>query len=49
MKHIYCDHVAANPLNPEVLEEMMPYLSEHFGNPSSIHSFGRKGKEALEQ
>lgn len=44
---IYMDHVAAAPLLPEVLDAMMPYLREHFGNPSSMHSVGEKAEEAL--
>ena len=48
MKKVYLDYNATTPMDPRVLEEMMPYLSEHYGNPSSIHSFGRKGKEALD-
>ena len=49
MKNIYLDYNATTPIDPRVLEEMMPYLSENYGNPSSIHSFGRKGKEALDK
>ncbi len=49
MNNIYLDYNATTPIDPRVLEAMMPYLSEHFGNPSSIHSFGRKGKEALDK
>ena len=49
MKNIYLDYNATTPIDPRVLEAMTPYLSEHFGNPSSIHSFGRKGKEALDK
>lgn len=48
MKNIYLDYNATTPLDPRVLEVMMPYLTENYGNPSSIHSFGRKGKEALD-
>lgn len=48
MKKIYLDYNATTPIDPRVLEEMMPYLSEHFGNPSSIHSYGRKAKEGLD-
>lgn len=49
MKNIYLDYNATTPIHPRVLEEMMPYLTEYYGNPSSIHSFGRKGKEALDK
>jgi cysteine desulfurase len=45
---IYLDNAATTPLDPKVLEAMMPYLTEHFGNPSSSHSFGRKTKTAIE-
>jgi len=45
---IYLDYNATTPLLPEVVEAMLPYLREHFGNPSSIHSFGKQAKEAIE-
>ncbi|MBM3301373.1 MAG: aminotransferase class V-fold PLP-dependent enzyme, partial [Deltaproteobacteria bacterium] len=45
---IYLDYNATTPLLPEVVEAMLPYLREHFGNPSSIHSFGKQAKEAVE-
>ncbi len=45
---IYFDNAATTPLDKEVLDAMMPYLTEHFGNPSSIHSFGRKTRAAIE-
>ena len=45
---VYLDNAASTPLHPEVLEEMLPYLSSTYGNPSSIHSFGRKNKAAIE-
>ncbi|GAV21715.1 cysteine desulfurase NifS [Carboxydothermus pertinax] len=48
MERIYLDHGATTPLSREVLEEMMPYLTEKYGNPSSIHSFGREAKKAIE-
>ncbi len=48
MKKIYMDHVATNPLHPEVLEAMLPYLKEHFGNPLSIYEPGIKAREAIE-
>jgi len=43
------DHSATTPVAPEVLEAMMPYFSEKFGNASSLHSFGLEAKEALEE
>lgn len=48
MKPIYFDNAATTSLDPEVLEEMLPFLSNHFGNPSSTHAFGRKAKTAVE-
>ncbi|HWB61925.1 MAG TPA: cysteine desulfurase family protein [Chitinophagales bacterium] len=46
---VYLDNAATTRLAPEVLDEMMPYLTEHYGNPSSIHGFGRKTKAAIEK
>ncbi|OGS19707.1 MAG: cysteine desulfurase NifS [Elusimicrobia bacterium RIFOXYA2_FULL_40_6] len=48
MKRIYADHNATTPLHPEVLEAMLPFLKEKFGNPSSIHWFGQQAHNALE-
>ena len=45
---IYLDHNATTPLLPEVVEAMLPYLWEHFGNPSSGHVYGRRAREAVE-
>jgi cysteine desulfurase len=49
MKRIYLDHNATTPVHPEVLEAMLPYFKDKFGNPSSIHGFGREAKVALEE
>jgi cysteine desulfurase len=46
---IYLDHAATTPLHPEVLEAMLPYLTEHHGNPSSIHASGRRARQALDE
>ena len=46
---IYLDHAATSPLRPEVLEAMLPYLSEHHGNPSSIHASGRRARQGLDE
>jgi len=46
---IYLDHNASTPILPEVLEAMLPYLAEHYGNPSSPHVFGRSMRRAVEQ
>jgi cysteine desulfurase len=45
---IYLDHAATTPLRPEVLEAMLPYLTEHHGNPSSIHASGRRARRGLD-
>jgi len=46
---IYLDHAATTPLRREVLEAMLPFLTESFGNPSSAHSFGRTARAALDE
>jgi len=46
---IYLDHAATTPIRPEVLEVMLPYLTEHQGNPSSIHASGRRARQALDE
>lgn len=48
MDRIYLDHNATTPVDPEVVEAMLPYLGGGFGNASSVHSFGREAKVALE-
>jgi cysteine desulfurase len=48
MKKIYLDHNATTYVHPEVFEAMRPFFTDYFGNPSSIHEFGRIGKAALE-
>lgn len=45
---VYLDNAATTPLDKEVLDAMMPYMTNHFGNPSSTHGFGRKAKTAVE-
>ncbi len=47
MRIINFDHMAASPVLPEVVEEMLPYLTERYGNPSSIHSVGEQAEEAI--
>ena len=49
MRKIYLDHNATTPLHPEVLEVMLPVMREFFGNPSSIHSEGRKARVFLDE
>ena len=49
MKNIYLDNNATTPLHPEVLEAMLPGLRGNYGNPSSIHSFGRSARVQLDE
>src|SRR6266536_2493933 len=48
MNSIYFDNAATTALEPQVLDAMMPYLTTHFGNPSSIYSYGRETRLAIE-
>ena len=48
MRRIYLDNAATTSVSPEVLEAMMPFFTEVYGNASSIHGFGREGKRAIE-
>lgn len=49
MKSIYLDHAATSPVHPKVVEEMMPVYHDVFGNPSSVHQFGRKARRILDE
>jgi cysteine desulfurase len=49
VKRIYLDHGATTPMKEDVLEAMLPYLKEIHGNPSSVHSFGREARKALDE
>ncbi|MGB5873410.1 MAG: aminotransferase class V-fold PLP-dependent enzyme, partial [Bacteroidota bacterium] len=49
MQRIYLDHTATTPVDPLVVEAMRPYWGDIHGNPSSIHWFGQRAKEALEK
>src|SRR3982751_469683 len=48
MERIYFDNAATTALDPQVLEAMMPYLTDKYGNPSSIYSYGRESRLAIE-
>ena len=49
MKRIYLDYAATTPMRSEVLEDMQPYLTETFGNPSSIYSYGHEAKAGMDK
>ena len=49
LDRIYLDHAATTPLRREALEAMLPFLTEHWGNPSSIYASGRRGRQALDE
>ncbi|NIO68126.1 MAG: aminotransferase class V-fold PLP-dependent enzyme [Anaerolineae bacterium] len=49
MRKVYFDHAATTPIHPKVVEAMLPYLKEQFGNPLSLHSFGEGPREAVEE
>lgn len=47
MRQIYLDHASTTPVRPEVVEAMIPYFTEHFGNPSSIYPLGQEASDAV--
>lgn len=49
MKSIYFDYAATTPIDPRVLEKMMPYLKEEYGNPSSIYTFAQQARRAIDE
>ena len=46
---IYLDNAATTPTAPEVIEAMLPYYEERYGNPSAVYEFGNKSKTAIEE
>ncbi len=48
MRKAYLDHIAGTPLHPEVLDSMLPFLKENYGNPQSLHSSGQEALQAVE-
>ena len=48
-KMIYADNAATTQVSQRVLQKMLPWLSQHYGNPSSIYGIGREGRAALEE
>lgn len=49
MDRIYLDHAATSPMHPAVIEQMIPHMQNVFGNPSSIHGFGRESRRLLDE
>jgi cysteine desulfurase len=49
LDRIYLDHAATSPVHPDVVECMIPFMTEVFGNPSSIHYFGRQSRHAVDE
>jgi cysteine desulfurase len=47
-RRVYLDHNASTPVHPEVVRAMLPYFEERFGNPSSVHAFGREAREGMD-
>jgi cysteine desulfurase len=48
-RRVYLDHNASTPVHPEVVAEMLPFFGERFGNPSSVHGFGREARAGVDQ
>src|ERR1041385_2772929 len=48
-RKVYLDHSATTPADPRVVEAMLPFLTETFGNPSSVHTFGQQSRAAVDR
>lgn len=49
MEKIYLDHASTSPMHPDVIRAMVEYMENHFGNPSSIHAFGRETRRLIDE
>ena len=49
MKTVYMDHAAATPVRKQVVEAMLPYFDEHFGNPSTVYDMGSRIKHVIDE
>src|SRR6184192_3950562 len=49
MRKVYLDHSATTPCDPRVVEAMLPFLADKFGNASSVHSFGQEARAAVDR
>jgi cysteine desulfurase len=49
MKTVYMDHAAATPVRKQVIEAMLPYFDEHFGNPSTVYDMGSRIKQVIDE
>ena len=47
-RRVYLDHNASTPVHPEVVAAMLPFFEEVYGNPSSVHAFGRAARDAVD-
>ena len=49
MKRAYVDHASATPVKKQVIEAMLPYFDQHFGNPSTVYDMGSEIKQVIEE
>ena len=49
MRKVYLDHIASTPVHPQVVDAMLPYLRDNFGNPQSLHSIGQEAQLAIQE